>query len=398
MAVWAKLASVEKKEQKAVHITHLGLDASALIGAGWPHVAFELDDVIQTCNMLGVPVIIPSIVLTEVKAVWQRQTVGVVQRCRDSFSELARRTPGLLDPTILTLPDDRKLKDAYAKAVRDVITRWKPTVAPLPNVSLRDAIGRSARHELPFRDTDSGFRDSLVIWSMLDGLEKGAVLGLLAEDNFFASARALEMAKARGITLVVLKVRQEARAVIERMARITALREVFEASARQEDRLLEALTKDKERVEAYVQQNLQVPEYPFGISGHVEAVHSVKLSEISGAHVRLPFETKERPDASAELSVKVGVTISRMTPPTGPRSMAVGETVQEASSIFGLFEKTLTEIDALATLDLRVEWPADEKELPTAEYLGVKFGTPEQHLAERMALVERMRGGAKTGK
>lgn len=51
----------------------------------------------------------------------------------------------------------------------------------------------------------------------------------------------------------------------------------------------------------------------------------------------------------------------------------LGETVEDASPILGRFERTLTEIDGVATLNLRVSWPADDNELPTVEYLSVEF-------------------------
>lgn len=377
-------------EEAPKYITHLGLDTSTLIGVGWPRHGLALDDIVETCNALGVPVLLPEIVLTEAEAAWQRRAGELVQKCRDTVRELDRRAPDL--GAKLTLPDAKALAESYAKVAADVVGRWHPTIVPLPKISLEEAARLSARQELPFADADLSFRDSLILWSMLDALKHGSVLGLLSEDKFFLHSRVRAMATARGCIVVVFNTLEEARKLVETMARVTALKEVFDASAKQEERLLTALRKDFDRLEAYVRAELRVPEYPFGISGHVEAVRNINVLELTGAHVRLPFEVKTSPDASADLTLKVEVTISKIKP-AGPRVLGVGESVEDLLPPFGLSERVVTEIDGFATLKLKVNWPEKDDELPTVEYLGVEFGTPEQRLALRLALQERLRGG-----
>ena len=308
------------------YITHLGIDTSTLIGVGWPRPGLALDDIVKTCNALNVAVLLPEIVLTEAQATWERRTRELVQKCRDNVSELDRRAPDL--GTNWTLPDRKALTKSYAMAAEDVIARWEPTIVPLPKVSLEEATRLSSRQELPFADGDVSFRDSLILWSMLNALKEGSVLGFLAEDKFFLHGRVRAMAKAQGSSVVVFNTLEDARTLVETMARVTALGEVFEASERQEDRLLTALRKDFERLEAYVRAELRVPEYPFGLSGHVEAVHNIKVLKLTHAHVRLPFEAKTSPDASADLALKVEVTISKIKP-AGPREMGVGESVED---------------------------------------------------------------------
>src|SRR5206468_11274756 len=123
--------------------------------------------------------------------------------------------------------------------------------------------------------------------------------------------------------------------LVGRMARVTALIVVFDASAKQEHCLLAALRQDFDRLQAYVRAELRVPEYPFGISGHVEAVRNINVIDLTDAHVRLPFEVKTSPDASADLTLKVEVTISKIVP-AGPRVLGVGESVEDVLPTFGL--------------------------------------------------------------
>jgi hypothetical protein len=178
------------------YITHLGLDTSTLIGVGWPRPRLALDDIVETCNALNVTVLLPEIVLTEAEATWERRTKELVQKCRDNVGELERRVPDI--GTNWTQPDRKALAESYAKAEADVVARWKPTIVPLPKVSLQEAARLSSRQELPFADTDVSFRDSLILWSMIDALKEGSVLGLLAEDKFFLHARVRAVVKTRG--------------------------------------------------------------------------------------------------------------------------------------------------------------------------------------------------------
>jgi hypothetical protein len=58
-----------------------------------------------------------------------------------------------------------------------------------------------------------------------------------------------------------------------------------------------------------------------------------------------------------------------------------------------LRETTTTEIAAVASVELQVKWPDDDKELPQIiEYTSVEFETVEEKLAQRIALIEMMRG------
>lgn len=85
--------SAKKKQQ---YITHLGVDTSALVGADWPYIASDLDGIFATCNALGVPVLIPKLVLIELDAVYLRKMREAIKDARSDLDDLARKTAGLV--------------------------------------------------------------------------------------------------------------------------------------------------------------------------------------------------------------------------------------------------------------------------------------------------------------
>jgi hypothetical protein len=201
-------------------ITHLGLDSSVLVGAGWPQPSVALRNVITSCAELNVPVLIPQLVLWELEAVWIRTTASVVKDARESMRNVVRRLP-TFNAALGSSPDDAMVAATYHEAVKALEVDWKWTVSPLPPVSLDDAVMRSVKYEPPFADADSGFRDSLIVWSLLQSLAPGNVLGLAAADSAFAQPRMKDAAAAANVKLQIFKSVPEAWTTLEGMVRLS---------------------------------------------------------------------------------------------------------------------------------------------------------------------------------
>ena len=170
-------------------ITHLALDTSILVGQGWPHPTVVLDNIVATCQKLGVPVLMPEDALLEVKAECLRQTNAAIEKTRQRVSDLTRRTAGMVDGDAVKWPTRDEVEAGYGSAADALIARWGCAEVPVPEGKLLETVARSARHEPPFPDGDVSFRDSLIVCSLMDHLKAGDVLGLMARDRFFLDAR-----------------------------------------------------------------------------------------------------------------------------------------------------------------------------------------------------------------
>jgi hypothetical protein len=366
--------------------THLGIDTSVLIGNGWPKASLDLRNVVAACQQLGIPLLIPEIVLAESDAEFARKTEEAIDAARQALSRAAGRLSGGLNANV-EWPDEKVRTAAYADAIATLADDWRWTVVPMPKVSLTDAVIQSIRHEPPFPAEDKGFRDSLIVWSLLDRLKKGDILVLIAADKAFADGRMIEAAKRCGIELHVFASPQAAWEVIEKIVRQKTAGEIFAAWEAHSQRIVAALEQDRAGLEAFVREHLRIPERPYGVEGRIETLHDVQVVGVE--HALLQLFSDNLTDASAELKLRVTVTISRYRPSV-PRAMRVGETVDDVSPSFGEHERILTDLDAFASLTLHVTWPEDDQQLPTVKYIAAEFGTPQERLLRGVALREAM--------
>jgi hypothetical protein len=362
--------------------THLAIDTSVLIGNGWPKASLDLRNVVAACQQLGIPLLIPEIVLAETDAEVARKTDEAIEAARHALSRAAGRLSGDLNAKV-EWPDEKTRTAAYTDAIARLADDWRWTVVPMPKVSLAEAVIQSIRHEPPFPAEDKGFRDSLIVWSLLDHLKKGDILVMIGADKAFADARMIEPAKNRGIELHVFASPQAAWDVIEKLVRRRTAGEIFAAWEARSQRIVAALEQDRAGLEGFVRDNLRIPERPYGVEGRIETVHDVQVVGIEHALLRLFSDNLA--DASAELKLRVTVTISRYTPSL-PRAMRVGETVDDVSPNFAGHERILTELDAFASITLHVTWPEDDQQLPTVKYIAAEFGTPQERLLRGVAL------------
>lgn len=366
-------------------ISHLGVDTSALIGAGWPHPTVDLENVVATCTALNIPVLLPEIVLVEAAVIWSEHTAKSIKDAQDALERARRRIPELINPKAIGWPDKQTRDDAYQRATDAALARWKWTVAPLPRLSLAEAVELSAKHQPPFAPTDQSFRDSLLLLSLLDQLRPGDVLGLVSGDGFFAQAPARLFANSREVGLVVLKTAQEAWSAIEKIAGETALHEKFERWERMNSSLTTALEPEQERLEAFIRTSLVVPERPYGQRGTIDAVRQIRVVRINSARVAFPETSVDRSKASADVKLRIEV-IRTEYETAAPRAMREGQAADDVPSVSG-GGTSLVEIDAFATVDLRVEWSADGKP-SKVEFTGARFETQEEREMMHGALIK----------
>jgi hypothetical protein len=63
-----------------------------------------------------------------------------------------------------------------------------------------------------------------------------------------------------------------------------------------------------------VVEHLTVPEVPFGVQGRELAVHAIRVGDVTSAHMPMKGPFGPRPNAEAEVEVRIEATINRYTP------------------------------------------------------------------------------------
>ncbi|OFW08313.1 MAG: hypothetical protein A3H96_21385 [Acidobacteria bacterium RIFCSPLOWO2_02_FULL_67_36] len=102
--------------------------------------------------------------LWELEAIWRRKRQKLMDRIRDETTQVG------IEATIRGTETDHV--DHYHQAVTDLFERFRLSKLPLTSRPLGELVIASARHELPFAASDSGFRDALVLLSIVDACLK----------------------------------------------------------------------------------------------------------------------------------------------------------------------------------------------------------------------------------
>src|SRR5262245_8637881 len=95
---------------------YLSLDANTLYANHWPHTSVELENLIAGCQELGVCVLIPRIVLDEVRTLWLAKTKEMIGTAKQKASHASNKLPPALRPEVQAWPDPRDIEQAYDTA------------------------------------------------------------------------------------------------------------------------------------------------------------------------------------------------------------------------------------------------------------------------------------------
>jgi hypothetical protein len=359
--------------------THYVFDANAFIGAGWPHISTTLKNLIVTAEDLAVTILIPDLVLQEVEQVWAELTNRSLDKLRGELSRLSRALEGLM-PDLLDQTPDKASVEGYQSALLETIRTewpdgWPLKILPLPKVSLEQAVRQSAQHQPPFAPTDTAFRDSLILWSILEAVPKGASIAIISGDDFYTSEHATAAAKERGVTLKVFKTPADLWREAETALNQITVAEFMDKYHGLQKQLSAVIDAQREELTSFIRHQLDVPEYLPEVSGSIEAVHDLAVKEIRSPTV--PFSGTKREAVTTEsvvVTIALTATVSRFGLPQR-RRFKVGEAQDSGglASIFSksLFEKRVETFDVDVLVEMSVTWPENSKDNPTVEFTSV---------------------------
>ena len=365
--------------------THLAFDTSALVASNWPIPSVELANVADRCRSMGLPMLMPELVLAETETVWMRKTAEAVKAADGAVGRAAGRTPGLAGLSEASWPDHDAQLRFYRSAVTALEKAWQWVRVPLPDVALGVAVQQSVEHTPPFAPEDSDFRDSLIAWSLLEAVGPGDTVALLAKDEQFSKPHIRRAAEQRSVTLVVYRNPQEAWRDTEAMARKAGMAVVLDEWTARNEQLKAQVEADHGRFDEFVTQEIRVPEYPLGIEGHVETVRRVRIGSIQTFFAMFG----ERP---AEATITVEVTVDAvigMWLRSEPRTLGVGETFGSKSPA-STWRAPEVPIDGTVLVSAVLTWPAEGSGQPSLEYRSARFKTAEESRMENQALIEAL--------
>jgi predicted nucleic acid-binding protein len=250
-----------------VPIDAIFLDTNCLFSEHWAAPSVALAQALGLASASGVPVLIPELVIMEALHIFTKEFGDSISKVRNIHSH--KIAAKLADGTIptLTLPDIQTLTDEYQKQTAATMKHYGIAVVPLPELSLSEAVTQSAKHDIPFRDTDIGFRDSLIMMSCAEYVEGTESQNAVLVTNDDGMKTASSYLSKHNITIIP---------TASELGNKLKLQLTEEIGRRFRERLDEVSSALKERlteISEFIVASLEIPER---LDGVLEAVVEVK--------------------------------------------------------------------------------------------------------------------------
>ncbi len=286
-------------------------DSNCLIKEGWPDPSTALGNLLSISSELKVRFVLLDSVEKELEAHYMREFEEKVGEANAKVDRLGRVVRNVsLDVRIHT-PTANEVRESYRGLVNHLVKGLRmerATVKPRDTAELFDM---AIRHEKPFGKKGCGFQDAVICLAAVDHLAaSGEKVGALITRDGALEERTLQILASQKETSLLLYASVDAifkpalEEYLEQRARakVAAIR-ADEAQAK------EVIEKDIPRIERFISDNLEIPEYVFG-----DRILEVRAIKVLGVRdVRTPLE--EAKDGTASISADFDVEIRVVAEP-----------------------------------------------------------------------------------
>jgi hypothetical protein len=274
---------------------------------------------------MKVGILLPEVVELELEAHWRRQFEDKCSRC-SSAADAANKH--LLDPAAVcvTLPPEEQALAGYRRIVQSIKDQWKITICPLASPPVSDLVTMSIQRQPPFKDKDSGLRDAVILFSVLEHLRNPpeAVGAFASQDEIFRRPEVAALTSSRGVRVEFFPGLKEILQALEN--RIDEIvRKAWEY-----DRALAAAALETmiPQIAKFVSEHLEIPHWKMDLGGRLVSISSIEDLRIK--QVRTPFllERPQKDPLKLSFSVEFGLRciVDRYEFPAR-RGVRVGETM-----------------------------------------------------------------------
>jgi len=181
-------------------------DSEPLVASGWPSLSAKVQVVLNLAQSLGVSTYMPHAVREELEAGWcanLQRNVKALRKAADVLNRGLRAVGSHFE--LGTVPTTDESVEAYRGRVDATIEKWKLQTVDFASMTATDFFRLALARKAPFHeDTDEGFKDSMILISVIEHLEHDpAPSVLVTKDRRFAKAEVPTLAK-KAISLRLL--------------------------------------------------------------------------------------------------------------------------------------------------------------------------------------------------
>jgi hypothetical protein len=276
------------------------------------------------------------------------------------------------------------MRISYHARVSVITETFGLQAAALPP-NLPELIEASAYHELPFAEEDKNFRDSVMVLSAVRVAADGDVVMILSEDRFIAG---FDNRTIDGRSVVVMNL-HDCEDEMERAVAESAKSSAMDQVRAIEKYVAKTLMDDLAGLEAFVQQNLELPEaLEAGPFGRLQRVDGLEVQRVVRATVPVPTKPFERAKLLQEGPWPVAATCDVLldatfvvAPRPSPRILRVGSPTPSLVSVsgpaLGLESQTSREfVEVEVAVEAIVNPAVGPDSEPTIEYASCSLVQP----------------------
>jgi PIN domain len=320
----------------------LYIDSSIFIGEGWPDISAQLDELISLSRVLKVPLVLLQPVERELEAHWMRDCDKAVQRIESvssNLNALLRRVSQGIEPQ---LPDRKEIRVAYRRRVDEVV-RLGLERAEVELRSVSELFGMAVWQMRPFQEEGKGFQDTVICLAAIDHFARSLpketesssekrgfegvrssesvterTVAFVTKDRDFEEESVVRLAKAKGVNLILYRSLDDAHKVL-----VGQLEEKVK-QLWQQDRTAaaEAARREKDRLEEFINRNLEIPQQQVIFFGEILRVNRVSFVEVLEAYTPFPFKRELPFNFAVDINVSIFVTVrpaAFLFPPPSPK-------------------------------------------------------------------------------
>lgn len=197
----------------------------------------------------------------------------------------------------------------------------------------------------PFQEKDRCFRDTVIYLSAIDHLRDAPqhVGAFVSQDKIFKDKKVAELTTTTEVQVEVYEKVDEVLVILrDRLEAI--VKKQWEEHQQHAASSLDAM---RARIERFIAENLEIPEWQLGVWGRLIAIPRIKVLSIT--NVRTPPPIGREPDKSVRISFEAEINLYVLVeafPLPRPRTLKVGEETLSFSPLAMVLEEVLKEQEA----------------------------------------------------
>jgi len=252
-------------KKKSILSQAIYLDTNALRQFAFSVSNVEFSELKYLSDQIGAKLFSPMVAVKEFIKHWQKETIGRLEKINKTARELGR----LLDREPIDFEKPHDIENQIIQKINNNLELAGIKIIETPEIALETLIEMAINRIPPFEEKkEKGFRDSVILFSILDHIERDDVSNavFISGDNIFTNDNIIHLFEEKNCIISISKNLSEAgRLIEEQIGHAFSLK-----LKREKDTVVTFLKNNFEQIYSFVLANAEVSEYYLKGSGSTE--------------------------------------------------------------------------------------------------------------------------------